>query len=438
MRILLLILFFPLLTLANTDRVISFEWESVSGASGYEVLFSSPTFTKTFKTKLATSDFSLPPGIYQVKIRSLDSRKVPGPWGGAEKLVVNHSSPKVSYQNKNSNGFVSLEIDSKFDKLEIQTSGENKKHNGSKLNLSLPPGKHSLIITAFKKDIPSDPTSIMVEMYSEKLATPRPNYFSNKIIWPKVSNASKYLVKVDGKKSILKDNQLEINSEVSQKVEVQALGESSYYPPSETAQFIYDPLKEKYFSLLSKQIYVSYGTGTYKYGNTDYNSNSTVSFDNISSLGEIGFSYQENFGIDLHLNFTSFMLDNKSYMTQEAGAEVNYRYNYSVRNKFLFSLSQTLSEQFLFSAQSGNLSENKSSYSFTSIGIENNYFLNQRFMIRSKLQLGQNMMSPELSFLYKLSPTYFGSVGFQHKKYQFNDLEVQTNFLMINLSYGWD
>lgn len=110
MKKILIILFFTIyinFVHANSDRLVELSWEPISGAVSYEI-----EVTKVINdemkplTKEATYSFTwrkkLPSGEYAYRIRSLDFRKVPGPWSGYQKFYVNLPSVELirPYENE--------------------------------------------------------------------------------------------------------------------------------------------------------------------------------------------------------------------------------------------------------------------------------------------------------------------------------------------------
>ncbi len=65
-------------------KVISFEWDPVVGAKRYQVQFTNQKnnaeLVTDFFTETNTYTGPIPPGIYKMKLRSLDTRNVPGVW----------------------------------------------------------------------------------------------------------------------------------------------------------------------------------------------------------------------------------------------------------------------------------------------------------------------------------------------------------------------
>lgn len=65
-------------------KVISFEWDPVAGAKRYQVQFTNQKNNSEVVTDFFTETNSytgpIPPGIYKMKLRSLDHRNVPGVW----------------------------------------------------------------------------------------------------------------------------------------------------------------------------------------------------------------------------------------------------------------------------------------------------------------------------------------------------------------------
>ena len=82
------------------ERWIDIEWEAVTGARDYEVeLFQEVDGKETprgkYKTDSAVWSHSVVPGKYSLRIRSLDSRGVPGEWSESIPLKVRLKNPQL-------------------------------------------------------------------------------------------------------------------------------------------------------------------------------------------------------------------------------------------------------------------------------------------------------------------------------------------------------
>ena len=72
-------------------RVVNFEWEPIEGAKYYDIEIrkkNKGSKTSLFKTENAEWTGKLSVGRYEFRLRSLDSRKVPGDWSGYAELDV--------------------------------------------------------------------------------------------------------------------------------------------------------------------------------------------------------------------------------------------------------------------------------------------------------------------------------------------------------------
>lgn len=103
-QLLILILFFilSLISHASDLRLTSIEWEPIEGATFYEIELRQ-TFSinenqikRNEKTNQSNWKSELPPGIYQLKIRSYDQRKVAGEYSEPIQLIVQLDKPKLN------------------------------------------------------------------------------------------------------------------------------------------------------------------------------------------------------------------------------------------------------------------------------------------------------------------------------------------------------
>jgi hypothetical protein len=84
------------------QRTVSLEWEAVPGASSYELEFTrtqAPPEEKPLVVQIPDPQWSGPlsPGIYEMRMRSRDKRKVPGDWSSAEQFKVGLDPVKLIY-----------------------------------------------------------------------------------------------------------------------------------------------------------------------------------------------------------------------------------------------------------------------------------------------------------------------------------------------------
>lgn len=81
-------------------RTVSFEWENIEGATGYEVEVTKKIKDQNklyqLKTKVPNWEGKLSPGTYYIKIRALDYRSVPGEWSSPQELQVNLDNVEVT------------------------------------------------------------------------------------------------------------------------------------------------------------------------------------------------------------------------------------------------------------------------------------------------------------------------------------------------------
>jgi hypothetical protein len=116
----LVCLFWPLLSLGSEklpERAVSFDWESIVGASLYDVELTyqkksggAPNKTQKFQTKNPEWAGRLRPGQYSMRLRARDLRKVPGTWSELETITVQLEA---------------LQLISPKLKTEIKATGEN-------------------------------------------------------------------------------------------------------------------------------------------------------------------------------------------------------------------------------------------------------------------------------------------------------------------------
>ncbi len=93
----LLVLFF---SLSSFGREVSFSWEPMEGAVGYEIQVSkTEDFTKPFlNQKLQTPSFSsgMEPGRYFYRVRVIDQKQHPGKWSNSAPVTVASQAPELT------------------------------------------------------------------------------------------------------------------------------------------------------------------------------------------------------------------------------------------------------------------------------------------------------------------------------------------------------
>jgi hypothetical protein len=94
---------------------IDLEWDEVPGALGYDLELFEIIGDKEFTRGIFHSDKphwarETPTGKYNVKIRALDNRKVPGPWGEAISVVIQLDQPQL-IQPLNNESFTASEFE---------------------------------------------------------------------------------------------------------------------------------------------------------------------------------------------------------------------------------------------------------------------------------------------------------------------------------------
>ncbi len=87
-------------TAEKTLRWIDIEWDEVPGARGYDIELFEVIDQKDYTRGLFHTDKphwakEAPAGKYTVKIRALDNRRVPGPWGESLPIMVKLSPPQL-------------------------------------------------------------------------------------------------------------------------------------------------------------------------------------------------------------------------------------------------------------------------------------------------------------------------------------------------------
>ena len=101
LTLIILIINFNLALAADASaRWIDLEWDDVTDAAAYEVSLSeiiegAETSRGIFSTDSARWSKEVNPGNYNVRIRALDKRKVPGAWGEPIPVTIKQEEPQL-------------------------------------------------------------------------------------------------------------------------------------------------------------------------------------------------------------------------------------------------------------------------------------------------------------------------------------------------------
>ncbi|MBL7545630.1 MAG: hypothetical protein JNL11_17555 [Bdellovibrionaceae bacterium] len=222
-------LLFVVLTLAQAKEVykktISFEWDPVAGAKRYQVQFTNQKNNAQVITDFFTETNSytgpIPPGLYKMKLRSLDNRNVPGVWSEEVAFPVLLDKVEVSKPAKATLEVKSLSADTDeihfewkevlgADKYSLKIFDADSRTeildqiiDDSKAVISLPVGKkYTWSITALDSgDLRSEvDTTGEVTMIGKKLDKPAitspENQFVRDISWTQDPYAQTYAIEL--------------------------------------------------------------------------------------------------------------------------------------------------------------------------------------------------------------------------------------------------
>lgn len=428
-------IFFPLIVFGKEEslRKVFIELESIDKASYYEI----EVLNKKFKTKNQIMELELFPGLYSVKTRSFDKRNVPGKWESFS-LIVNYKKPNVIFLNKIYNNSLNISLTEEFDTFKIVYNKEEFKTKNKELNLKIKEGKNEIKVLYTKNGINSDESTIEVESFSKPLESPRINFFDNKIIWRKIDKSKKYIVLYENKEFETVNNFFEIDINKKNKILVKAIGENKYILDSNYSEYNFDPKKEELIKINKHSFYLNYKIGELNYNNSDYATNSTIKFKNISGIGSIGYSYHSKIGGSILLGTGGFILNSKNYLFNEIKTEFNYLYKYSLTHNFKINLNNEFKDLYKISYGSSAFFENKESKNFISLGIEDLFYINQKNLLSSKINLGTNILDLKIQLIRKISPNYSYSAGINYKEYKADLLSIINNYLDFSLIYGWE
>lgn len=111
---------------SSIEKLVSIDFDPVTDASFYQIEVSNNNGEiKTHDLKTTHVELSLPVGVYKVRIRSFDARKVPGPWGESFEVLAAGPPPELQTPSANekikSNDLNKTSVTFKWSKQELAT-----------------------------------------------------------------------------------------------------------------------------------------------------------------------------------------------------------------------------------------------------------------------------------------------------------------------------
>ncbi len=375
-------------------RNVEIEWESVQGATAYEVQVVRKDDQKKkplkFKTKEPKWSATIKPGIYNMQIRSYDDRSVPGDWSPASELTV--KLPAVIALTPSTNQVVNSTADKSDDvefkwepvpgaakyKVHAQSADgswvADKDTDGNSVSLNVPAGHFiNWDVTAIdpKEEIgdkweapqsfemrgpPLAKPSIEkpISQYIKEVKWKTPDYastysYSLKYFNPTVKKWEPVEAKPDHKENILK---LDTSRPTGKyRLQVQAMGERR--KPSPTTQLDFDMkggftepsavdnaiLRESITKPTNFYAIASYLITKIDYAAKNYDSNTSTTFSAIGGTGRLGAGYQNpdskwgGFGI---VDYSGFVISGQNFKFASLEGHVTRKLEFGQGGLLLF------------------------------------------------------------------------------------------------------
>lgn len=205
---------------SSVEKLISVDFDPVPDAFSYQIEISNAKKEiKTHDLKTTHAELTLQVGVYKVRIRSFDSRGVPGPWGGTFEVLAAGPPPELltplAEDKIKSTGINKIEVPFKWApqelathyKLFIEPGGIEKQVSENEIKLDLTVSqKYKWRISSYKdKEVLHDEPQVWREftVYGKPLDPPVISELSNKydeiIRWSKPKLTTTFHLKIERK-----------------------------------------------------------------------------------------------------------------------------------------------------------------------------------------------------------------------------------------------
>lgn len=344
------------------SRTVTLSWEPVQNANYYEILFINED-AKEFRYKTPSAEWkgTLSYGKYNLKIRSYDSRDVPGKWGTDEVVYIKYKAVGLNLPRHKS------KIKSSQDELQkinfswseagpsakyklIISSKDNNFNKELELNststeVELPVADiYSWTVQAFYKDIAGIVSSKSIfAIYGPQLNQPSfktpENQFSEELEWTQSKYTKKNIIKIEQKvnnswKTLqvksLTDNKIDLSSIEGGDIKLSLISKAPLRKSSNTVSINHylspkrrDPafvkrevLKDSILKPTSYYFIASYLVTQINYKNLDLENNRQSQFDALGGTGRVGAGWKDkdsSWGVFGILDMSGFNLGDKNF-----------------------------------------------------------------------------------------------------------------------------
>ncbi len=451
-------------------RLVTFEWEQIEGAHGYDVEVTKKIKDKDklyqLKTKQPQWEGRLTPGAYYIKIRAFDHRGVPGDWSEALPLLVNLDNVKVSSPEPNSQIKTSENdnVDVNMIWNPVQLADEYKltivSKEGEKIleetvkrtnfKAQLPVAKeYQLQISAMNQEgLQSDEImAIPFTLLGPKLKKPAPEKpkteFVRELKWTPVEHAEGYdynIQKFDSKTRSWKSIQSGTSSETkidfpskwsggTYALKVQAKG--PFREPSENSEIKFkvrsgDRSPASEFNTMVRQsidrvsrwyALFSYFVTQINYSSIYYDTAGATSYKSLGGTTRLGLGYDHeklNWGFLSAIDYSGFQSEKGGILTYMA-AEASAVYKKQLRERDEFRLQMGLFMRelpaTLANGRTGEYSDSKVSGAGPHLGGEYWYAMSPQWGLQGNLHVYTNMLTLSTPNGAAINPSHSMQMG---------------------------
>lgn len=452
-------------------RLVTFEWEQIEGAQGYDVEVSKKIKDKDklyqIKTKHPQWEGRLTPGSYYIKIRAFDHRGVPGDWSDALPLLVNLDNVAVKSPEPNSQVKTSENdtVDMNFQwhpvqmadkyKLTIVTrEGEKvleETLNKTNFKTSLAVAKeYQLQISAVSEDgLQSDEvTAVPFSVLGKKLQKPAPekpkNEFVRELTWTPVSHAENYeysIQKFDPKTRSWK--QIKSGTSTEAKIDFPAKWSGGTYAlkvqsksalrqDSESIEMKFkvrngDRSPASEFNTMVRQsidrvskwyAFFSYFVTQIKYSSIYYDTAGATSYNSLGGTTRFGLGYNHekyNWGFLGAIDYSGFQSEKGGILTYfAADAAAVYKKRLRDRDEFRLHMGLFMRElpATLANGRTGEYSDSKIASAGPHLGAEYWYAMSPKWGLQANAHVYTNIMKLSTPNGAGINPSHSLQLGF--------------------------
>jgi len=399
-----------------------FEWEKVENATGYVIeIYQNKKIIESKQTESTEFSLKLEPGRYEWRVKSLDKRKVSGPWSEFDQISILEKN--INFRIEKEGNDYKIKTVSPVKKIIVNEEVYSK-------NLNLKVGLNQLEIEAFGENFDYEKKKISYEVFGEKIDHPKNvRFWRNKIFWD--SSFKKFVVKIDNKIFNVNQQFIEFKSNKKSSISIKAISENKYYPDSDWTLYFFDPDKENAYQAPKFYVYLDNQISKLNYEHLNPDANEKINFSNISAKSTLGLSYEKIIKISGDISFGSIKVN---------GQNLNF-VNKSVNLGYGFKIGEYLSiypQIGFFSFE--NFKINSGSYQKESLNEGVLSFLSyysDRPVDQFEFQISKsnNFHKIELGYNYRLSKDWRAGLLIGNENFKSTNTEESFNNLKLRFIF---